>query len=233
MKFCRLEANTVDPTPGAVHNPLRRRSEQNAGQHGAQVMRSYLTLAVLLASCAGAHARTEQLDTSATGYTKWKVYEMTGGVKVVGAPVYVGTFGFGDVPGVTIPFSDCDGYWVAERRFTIPTGAKNALLSITGVSVDDRIVVKINGVAITAAGTTSAGKGKMQLKDPGRNRIYTFPYKAGKISVQDSADLKPGKNKLTIIVNNTGDGIHGTIVPVTKSSPSNAGIEAALTFADP
>jgi hypothetical protein len=233
MKFCRPGAKTVDAAPGAVNLSLYQRSAGDAGQQGAQVMRSYLTLAVLLASCAGAHARTEQLDTSATGYTKWKVYEMTGGVKVVGAPVYVGTFGFGDVPGVTIPFTNCDGYWVAERRFTIPAGAKNPLLSITGVSVDDRIVVKINGVAITAAGTTSAGKGKMQLKDPGKNRTYIFPYKAGKISVQDSADLKPGENKLTIIVNNTNDGIHGTIVPVTQSSPSNAGIEATLTFAYP
>jgi hypothetical protein len=196
-------------------------------------MRGCVTLAVLLASFGAAHARTVNLDTDANRYTKWTVYEHSGGVKVSGVPVYVGKYGWGHIPGITIPFTNCDGYWVAERKFRVPIGATNAVLTITGLSVDDRVVVELNGVAITAAGTTKAGQGEMQFRDPGKSKPYTFPYKAGPVSVTDSADLRPGGNKLAIIVNNTGDGIFGKIEPVTKDSPSNAGIRATLSYDDP
>jgi hypothetical protein len=193
-------------------------------------MRLFAPTALILAVFVTSHALAENLDTDAKRYSKWTVYEWSGGVKVVGQPVYVAKFGFGHVPGITHPFTDNDGYWVAERIFKVPIGATNPTLNITGLSVDDRIVVEVNGVQVTAAGTTQSGEGEMQLHDPGKSLPYFFPYKAGPVSVIDTADLKPGRNNVRIIVNNTGDGIFGPIVP---GGPTNAGIRATVTYTRP
>jgi hypothetical protein len=79
-------------------------------------------------------------------------------------------------------------------------------------------------------GTNDNGRGNMQFRDPGNNRRYKFQFIAGEVSFTDTTDLKPGRNELKVIVNNTDEGIHGTIQPVNQSDPSFFALEATVTY---
>ncbi|HTZ69973.1 MAG TPA: hypothetical protein VMB71_04910 [Acetobacteraceae bacterium] len=182
-----------------------------------------------------AQAKSLRLDTSKAKYAKWTVEEVVDGQVKKAAPVYNGTAIWGKVESITIPFTDCDGYWRAKRIFHIPTSATGLSLTITGLGVDDRAVVELNGTQITSVGTTSNGAGYMQLhNDHGkqRNAPYNFQFVAGKVSLTDTTHLKPGRNLLKVIVNNTDEGIQGKIVPPSKNDTTGFGIAATVTYTE-
>jgi hypothetical protein len=171
-----------------------------------------------------------KLETTKRDLSKWTVYEITDGQIVSAAPKYNGTNTWGDIDSFTIPFTNCDGYWYLKRRFHIPVGATNLVLKITGLGVDDRAVIVLNHVRVTSVGTTAAGEGEMQFHDPGKSKPYDFQFVAGQVTFTDSVDLKPGRNELKIVVNNTNEGIKGNIVPINQDSPSSFGIAATVSY---
>jgi hypothetical protein len=96
--------------------------------------------------------------------------------------------------------------------------------------VDDRAVIELNGVKITAVGTTTNGEGDMELQDPGQNRPYYFAFLSGPVSFSDKTHLKPGLNEIRVIVNDTGNGINGTIEPIYRDRPSYFGIVGKVSY---
>jgi hypothetical protein len=193
-------------------------------------------IAMVLAtiSCSGAMARNRTVDlaTTQSQLSRWTVYEIIK-QKVVSAPaVYNGTNTWGDIPSIAIPFTNCDGYWYTRMHFHIPVGATNLVFKITGLGVDDRAVIVLNHKRITSVGTQSNGKGSMQFHDPGHNKTYDFQFIAGTVSFTDTVDLKPGRNEIKVIVNNTGHGINGTIEPINPGSPSSFGIAAKVSYTE-
>jgi hypothetical protein len=180
-----------------------------------------------------AFAKDVKLNTESQQSRKWTVYEVVHGKAVPGPAKFINpnNGGFGNLPGyITIPFLRCNGYWRASRHFHIPVGATNLVLHITALGVDDRAVIELNGAKITAVGTLANGEGDMQLRDPGQNEPYYFPFLSGPVSFDDTTHLKPGRNEITVIVNNTGDGINGTIEPIYRDRPSYFGIVAKVSY---
>ncbi len=187
-------------------------------------------LATMAWSVAAAETRTIHLDTTLNHISRWTVYEITNG-QIVSAPAaYFGANIWGKVPSLTVPFTNCDGYWYAKRAIHIPVGATNIVLKITRLGVDDRAVILVNHIGITGVGTTAKGAGQMQFHDPGQNRNYIFQFIAGRVSFTDTTHLQPGRNEIRVIVNNTNEGIHGTIQPINQYSPSGFGIAATITY---
>jgi hypothetical protein len=197
---------------------------------GKQSVILAFVLATMGYSGASARSGIIAIDTRLVHTGEWTVQEMSGGQLISASPVYIGSNSWGHIPSITIPFTDCDGLWYAERRFRIPAGATNLAFTITGLGVDDRAVVVLNHVAITSVGTTATGQGYMQFTDSGRNKPYDFQFIAGKVSFTDNVHLHTGINELLLIVNNTGQGIDGTIQPVGPYSPSMVGIAATATY---
>jgi hypothetical protein len=191
-----------------------------------------MALAAMTWSGAMAQQRTFHLRTNEPELSKWTVYEITNG-EIVSAPaVFNHRHTWGHVPSITIPFTNCDGYWYTKRDFHIPVGATNLSLNIIGLGVDDRAVLILNHVKITSVGTQAKGEGDMQFRDPGQNKPYDFQFIGGTVSFTDTTDLKPGHNELEVIVNNTGSGIYGTIQPIGPQSPSSFGIDATVSYTE-
>jgi hypothetical protein len=188
-------------------------------------------LALAAACLSSALAQTKiNLSTSERGARKWTVREDVSGAEVLARAVYNNGYSYGNVASITIPFTNCDGFWVARRSFEVPVGAKNAVLKITALGVDDRAVVRLNGVDITSVGTVAKGKGNMQFRDPGPNKHYDFQFTSGAVQVTDTTHLLIGHNILRVFVNNTNDGIYGDITPVSQTSPSEFGITATVSY---
>jgi hypothetical protein len=187
-------------------------------------------LATMGYSVAWARSGIIAIDTRRVHTGEWTVQEVSGGQLITAPAVYNGTGSYGDIPNITIPFTDCDGLWYARRRFRIPIGAANLIFTIRGLGVDDRAVVFLNHVAITSVGTTANGQGYMQFTDSGKNKPYDFQFIAGKVSFTDDVHLHPGINELLLVVNNTDQGISGAIDQVTGGNPSNVGIDATITY---
>jgi hypothetical protein len=162
----------------------------------------------------------------------WVVAEDRGGATVTAAPVF-GAVTFGNIAGLTIPFTDNDGYWTAQASFTIPAGATNTVLHLETFGVDDRAVVALNGRLITSSGTYSGGNGYMTLHNNGPNLPFTFAYGSGAEDLQITTGFLPGINKLQVIVNNTNEGILGVPVPVTPYSPSSFGLTGEVIYTPP
>ncbi len=188
-------------------------------------------LALAAAGLSSAFAGQVKLDLSTTPGRAhfWTVWEKSGGAKAFATAV-VSSEEWGAVPAITIPFTDCDGFWVAKRHFHIPLSATNAVLRITALGADDRAVVELNGKRITSAATDSSGEGEMQFTDPGENVPYRFKFISGHVKFANTADLKPGVNEIRVYINNTFNGINGGIQPVNSSDPSEFGIAATVTY---
>jgi hypothetical protein len=187
----------------------------------------------MITACCSAgvvQAATIQVTTDSDQARKWRVEEIRNGHVVSKRAVFMGSNIWGHVNSITVPFTYCDGYWRAVRRFHIPIGATNLVLHITALGVDDRAVIKLNGTRITSVGTTANGEGDMQFHDPGENVPYNFQFIAGNVSFTDKTHLKTGRNDFRVIVNNTYEGINGTITPITKNDPSGFGIKATVTY---
>jgi hypothetical protein len=203
---------------------------RGSNMRGKQSVIFAFVLATMGCSIANARSGIIKIDTSSGQSAKWTVVEVSGGQLKSAPAVYNGIGSYGDIANITIPFTDCDGLWYAERRFIIPISATNLVFTITGLGVDDRAVVVLNHVAITSMGTLANGQGYMQFTNSGRNKPYDFQFIAGKVSFTDNVHLQPGLNDLLLIVNNTNQGIYGGILPVGPDGPSNVGIAATVTY---
>ena len=98
---------------------------------------------------------------------------------------------------------DYNGYWHAENRFVIPTGASDVQLDFTGLWANDRVVLSLNGVAIgnaTFGGNTGAGL--MRFDENGVDQPFTFTETTSGL-VTNGFNVG-GTNVLRMTVNNTG-----------------------------
>lgn len=191
-------------------------------------MRSLFLCAAIFGMTAPAYAGTRSINLSTTNanLSHWTVSELSKGGVVSAPGTFVHTY-WGKAPGITIPFSDNDGFWYATNTFSLPASATNVSLTISQIGMDDRGVIELNGQPITASGASNSGSGFMQLTDPGSNVAYSFPYKAGAVNVTVTSGFVTGNNTLSVIVNNTYQGIYGSITP---SGPTNFGVRAWVHY---
>ena len=188
-----------------------------------------LPACVLVAS--PAVAATINLSTSPTNKdVTWTVAEVSNGQTQSSPPKYVGRIPNGNMKGFTIPFSDNDGFWTATASFTLPAGATNPKLTIVKAGVDDRCLVTLNGELATDLGSTMVGAGRIVLSDQGANQPLTYDFKSGPQNLVIETNFVGGTNTITVFVNNTGRGIHGSPVPMTTGGATNFGLIANVTY---
>jgi hypothetical protein len=97
-------------------------------------------------------------------------------------------------------------YWTATTTFNLASASD--VLNITDLASDDRVVVQLNGVDIAAAGIFGPGAGTF-IYTPGGSQVpYTF-LANGAQSISVSGPFNAGSNTITLIVNNTNNGIFG------------------------
>ena|ERR1017187_9774801 len=173
---------------------------------------SIITGLGLAVSCSLLHAAS--IDAS-TGTANWTVSIPNAGVSNVtpfgnggpaGTNLKVDSVGNGSGTWVTGgSFGTFDGFWVADLIFTIPAGATGVTLTFSGLHVDDRAVVSLNGASFASLGIGGGGSGSMVLVDHGPNDPYTFLQDlTGTVT---SGFNIGGTNTIEWIINNTGDGI--------------------------
>jgi hypothetical protein len=98
-----------------------------------------------------------------------------------------------------------DGVWTAQLTFTIPSGATGVTMAWSDFYADDRAVLMLNGS--TFASGPASGLGDMVLTDGGPDNPYTF---LGNTIGSITSGLNiGGVNTIDVIINNTGNGIHG------------------------
>jgi len=154
------------------------------------------------------------------GSDPFTVYEVSGGSVIHAKPVFFQNYK--NYPTVTIPWTDNDGYWYAQTKFTVPAGATKVTLAIASLFADDRVVIELNGKIIGSTGIGAPGAGQMVLTDGGANNPYSFTTaNAAKIN-HVTTGFVTGDNYLKLIVNNTDNGISGGLDP-------NSGTEVGLT----
>ena len=164
-----------------------------------------------LITAGSALAGTIALDTATAPWT------VSGGGAVNATPFVIGgalsitsnTFNTGTfVTGGRA--ANFDGFWTASLQFFLPANATNVGLSYTNLQCDDRCVLELNGNIIGSAGIFGPGTGAMTFTDGGSNVPYTFDgsFVSGTAS---SGFLLGQTNALTVIMNDTADGIFGTL----------------------
>lgn len=150
----------------------------------------------------------------------------------------------GYLSGSITPFSgageDCsttpcsfDGFWTATLTFTLPADATNVELSFSGLDVDDRGVLELNGTIIgnTYDGeATSASSGFMTFTDGGMNQSYSFGGSSAQSGTIMSGFNIGGLNTLLLIVNNTQAGQYGSPSGIGFTA---AGVDGTVTFDEP
>ena len=107
-----------------------------------------------------------------------------------------------------------DGYWTATYTFYVPANAINPVLEFTNFFADDRAVLKLNGTIISSTGAVPPGgslDGFMVLTDGGPAQPYTFAGPFGSVSGKATSGFVTGINTLTVVLNNTGTGVAGTM----------------------
>jgi hypothetical protein len=128
-----------------------------------------------------------------------------------------------------------DNFWLAEFDFTLPSNATNIRLMYSGLDVDDRAVLELNGTTIAAFGINQTASvctdGFMVLTDGGPNNPYTFC--SGRSGIVTSGFNVGGTNTLLAIINNTNRGIAGDLsVPFAGGNATRFGISGSLTFTE-
>lgn len=121
-----------------------------------------------------------------------------------------------------------NGFWLADRTFTIPAGATGVSLTVTALDADDRVLLQLNGTTIGNTGFYAPGTGQMRLTSGGTDDPYTFTnVTSGTIS---TGLVIGGSNTLRMIVNNTGNGIFGACTTVSSGNGTGAHVVATLTY---
>jgi hypothetical protein len=195
-------------------------------------------LAILLALAAAAPARAAKLYVSTTKHNiaQWQASEVLNGQTYTLPAKYTKRTMYGAVNALEFPFSEerkigrNDGFWYADLFFTLPGGATNPKLHLTSLIVDDRAVVELNGTIVSDGGIDGPGKGNMTFTDGGPNKPYQFKHGDGAQTVHTGKGFVAGTNDLRLIVNNTGQGIHGEPIVKIKGNPTYIGIVGRVTY---
>lgn len=129
--------------------------------------------------------------------------------------------------GQSVPAGSPSVYTLTNS-FTLPAGFSNASLTIETLAIDDRGLLLLNGATISDAGIFGPGDGFITLTPGGSNDPYTFSFGNG---VQDrvvTTDFIEGLNTLSILVNDTNQGIFGA--PLASVNISGASFTGFVTF---
>ena len=113
--------------------------------------------------------------------------------------------------------------YTVTQAFVLPDGFTNASLSITSLNIDDRGVLQLNGVTIDSAGIFGPGTTTLDLTPIGPTIAQSYGAN-GPRTVIVTTGFVAGANSLTILVNDTNNGINGAPLPggVNISSTSLA-----------
>jgi hypothetical protein len=122
--------------------------------------------------------------------------------------------------------SNAPVYSVDSITFTLPVGFTNAVLQIDTFSVDDRAVMELNGVVVAASGIYGPGNGSFTFTNGGPNQAFTFLNGNNGPFAPITSGFVSGLNTLTFIVNNTGNGIYGTL----RGGPSSLYFDGSVTY---
>ena len=95
-----------------------------------------------------------------------------------------------------------NGFWFADRTFTLPGNALGISLNFNGLYGNDRVVLELNGTIIGNADHLGAtGAGVMSFPSGPPDAAFTF---TGTTSGTVTTGFLTGVNTLRLIVNNTG-----------------------------
>ena len=99
--------------------------------------------------------------------------------------------------------------YTVGTSFTLPTGFTNASLTVGSLNVDDRGVLQLNGTSISNGGIFGPGTGSMTMLPGGPNDPFIFAFGNGIQNLLITAGFLEGLNTLSLIVNDTNNGIFG------------------------
>lgn len=105
----------------------------------------------------------------------------------------------------------------------MPAGARNVSLNITTFSVDDRGVLLLNDSIIGSTGIGGPGWGEMALTADGPSLPFNFQYGNNNAPFSVLNLFVTGWNELSLIVNNTGQGIFDGLSTLGSSSATVIG----------
>ena len=107
-----------------------------------------------------------------------------------------------------------NGSWTATYTFYVPANAINPVLEFTNFFADDRAVLKLNGTIISSTGAVPPGgslDGFMVLTDGGPAGPVHVCRPLRQRSGKATSGFVTGTNTLTVVLNNTGTGVAGTM----------------------
>lgn len=108
----------------------------------------------------------------------------------------------------------------------------NVTLVFSGLGMDDRGVLELNGQVIGNTGLGGAGTPAIAWQEGQADQAYTYTNVTA--GTKSQGFLLGGLNTLTLIVNNTDDGIYGTTKTLQSSSDLTwAGVDATLSYTLP
>ncbi|HEV2569963.1 PEPxxWA-CTERM sorting domain-containing protein [Sphingomonas sp.] len=120
-------------------------------------------------------------------------------------------------------------FYIVNNDFTLPTGFSNAVLTITGLSIDDRGVVLLNDVIVDNGGIFGPGNGNLVLTLGGPNNPFTYTRGNGARNVVVTSGFQAGLNSFRIVVNDTNNGIFGDVLPGGVNISAGS-LTASITF---
>jgi hypothetical protein len=164
----------------------------------------------------------------------WTVYEVSneGAGSLTSAPAqfYSEEMGY---PTITMPsaWTDNDGFWYATTTFTLPANATKPTLAIASLFADDRVVVELNGNIVASTGYYAPGAGQMVFTDGGDVTNFNFATAQGaKVNHITSGFITGGVNTITLIVNNTDQGIDGPLLGGVPGGATEVGMTARVIY---
>jgi hypothetical protein len=195
--------------------------------------------AAVFAGLAEGAASAASFDFSTTMATNWTAsgggavdvtpYQYGTEISVTSTAFSNGTF----LPGGSL--AQFDGFWTATCAFFLPYGATNISLVYSNLTADDRAVLMLNGVAIGATGTQTASggtQGYMVFTDGGPLESYYFSGPDATVNGSaTSGFIVGGANILKAIVNNTRDGVAGTVLrTLTTTDGTTFRVKGAVSY---
>jgi IPTL-CTERM motif len=102
--------------------------------------------------------------------------------------------------------------YTVTQTLVLPAGFTNASLSIANLNIDDRGILQLNGVTVDSAGIFGPGTTTLDLTPSGPTITQSYAAN-GPRSVIVTTGFVAGTNSLTILVNDTNNGINGSPLP--------------------
>jgi len=120
------------------------------------------------------------------------------------------------------------GFWYADYMFILPGDAINIVLNFSGLTADDRVVLKLNGTDVGNEAVDGAGSGLMNFG--AGDGLYSFSAGAGIGTITTGFNIGGG-NLIRLVVNNTGTGRTGSTQGfITGADATAAGIIGTVSY---